>query len=109
MPEGIHRRTRIRFSRIVLSDEFNHGLNDGRMGAWREKANAVEPETATGYIRRCSISLMVWGCVSYHGVGELFIVDGTMTSIDYIDILDQNTVYSVMNVWGCYDSIYIPI
>jgi len=52
------------------------------MGAWREKANAVEPETATGYIRRCSIALMVWGCVSYHGVGELFIVDGTMTSID---------------------------
>jgi len=39
---------------------------------------------------RCSFSLMQWGCVSYQGVGELIIVDGTMKSTDYIDIMDQN-------------------
>ena len=33
---------------------------------------------------------MVGGCVSYYGVAELIILDGTMKSTDYIDILDHN-------------------
>ena len=40
------------------------------------------------------------GCVSYHGVGELVIVDGTMKSTDDIDILDQNLLGSVENMFG---------
>lgn len=47
-----------------------------------------------------SVSLRVWGCVSYHGVGELVIVDGTMESTHNIDILDHNILDSVKNMFG---------
>ena len=60
----------------------------------------MEPENIAGVTRRCSVSLMVWGCVSYHGVGELVIVDGTMKNTDYIDILDHNLLDSVQNMFG---------
>ena len=43
---------------------------------------------------------MVWGCVSYHGVGELVNMDGTMKSTDYTDILDHNLQDSVENMVG---------
>lgn len=90
------------WSRIVFSDEsrFNLAFNDGRMRVWRENGTAMEPENIAGVTRRCSVSLMVWGCVSYHGVGELVIVDGTMKSTDYIDILDHNLLDSVENMFG---------
>lgn len=35
----------------------------------------MEPENSAGVTRRCSVSLMVWKCVSYHGVAELVIVE----------------------------------
>jgi len=43
---------------------------------------------------------MAWGCVSYHGVCELVIVDSTLKSTDYIDILDHNLLDSVENMFG---------
>ena len=39
---------------------------------------------------------MVWGCFSYHGVGKLVIVNGTVKSTDYIDNLDHN----LLNLFG---------
>ena len=42
---------------------------------------------------------MVWGCASYRGVSELVIVDGTMKSTDYIDILDHYLLDSVENMF----------
>ena len=35
----------------------------------------------------------------YHAVGELVIVDGTMKSTDYIDILDHKLLDSVENMF----------
>jgi len=58
---------------------------------------------------RCSVSLMVWWCVTYDRVGELLIADGTLKSTSYIDILDHNRLDSVENMFGgCHDPIYIP-
>ena len=54
----------------------------------------MEPENITGFN---IASLMVWGCVSYHGVGELVIIDGTMKHTDYI--LDHNLLDSVENIF----------
>ena len=53
-----------------------------------------------GFTRRYSVSLMGWGCVSYHGVGKLVIVAGTMIITDYIDILDHKLPDSVENTFG---------
>ena len=50
--------------------------------------------------QKISISLIVRGCVSYHRVGELIIVDGTMKGTDYIDIRCHNLLDSVGNIFG---------
>ena len=36
------------------------------------------------------ISLMIWGCICYDGVGTLTAVEGNINSAKYIDILDKN-------------------
>ena len=33
---------------------------------------------------------MVWGCISYYGVGRLVIVDGTLNAIKYTELLAEN-------------------
>ncbi|CAK9806815.1 Transposable element Tcb2 transposase [Anthophora quadrimaculata] len=33
---------------------------------------------------------MVWGCISYHGVGKLQMIEATMDKVMYMDILKKN-------------------
>ena len=33
---------------------------------------------------------MVWGCISYSGVGKLVVVDGSLDSIGYVKLLSDN-------------------
>ncbi|CAC5415747.1 unnamed protein product [Mytilus coruscus] len=35
-------------------------------------------------------SLMIWGCITYHGVGTITVVDGNINAIKYIDIIYNN-------------------
>jgi len=42
----------------------------------------------------------ILSCALYHGVGKLVMVDGTMKSTDYIDILDHYILDCVQNMFG---------
>ena len=66
----------------------------------------MEPENIAGFTRRCSVSLMVEGCVSYYRVGELIILDGSNKDADYITIF---WISLGMCFWGFHDPIYITI
>ena len=33
---------------------------------------------------------MIWGCISYHGVGPLTMVNGTLNAQGYLKIIDEN-------------------
>jgi hypothetical protein len=55
---------------------------------------AMEPGNIAELAKRCSVSLMISGCLSYHQVGELVIVNDTIKGTAYIDILDQDILYS---------------
>jgi len=59
----------------------------------------MEPESIAEFTRRCSVCLIVWGCVSYHGLCEIVTLGGIMKSTDYIDILDHNLLDSVENMF----------
>jgi uncharacterized protein YuzB (UPF0349 family) len=37
-----------------------------------------------------NIKIMVWGCLTYYGVGTLAFIDGNMNSQKYIQTLDDN-------------------
>jgi hypothetical protein len=39
---------------------------------------------------------MVWGCITFYGVGKLVFVDGNMNSEKYIEVLDDNLWVVVM-------------
>ena len=36
------------------------------------------------------ISVMIWGCFSYQGLGEIYIIDGNLNNTKYIEILEGN-------------------
>ena len=40
--------------------------------------------------RERRISVMVWGCITYHGAGTLCMVNGNINAQKYISILDDN-------------------
>ena len=45
--------------------------------------------------------MIVWGCISFQGVGELVVIDGNLNHQGFIEIsLEQNLLQSVENVFG---------
>ncbi|GFT90117.1 uncharacterized protein TNCV_3720961 [Trichonephila clavipes] len=43
---------------------------------------------------------MVWGCMSFHGVGRLHIVSGTVEVMDYIEILQNKLLPTARYLLG---------
>ncbi|GFV85186.1 transposable element Tcb1 transposase [Trichonephila clavipes] len=43
---------------------------------------------------------MVWGCMSSHGVGRLYIVGGTVKAMDYIEILQNKLLPTARDLLG---------
>ena len=41
------------------------------------------------------LKIMIWGCFSYHGVGRLYVCDGTMTSEKYLHVLQEKLLPSI--------------
>ncbi|VDI01470.1 Hypothetical predicted protein [Mytilus galloprovincialis] len=33
---------------------------------------------------------MIWGCITYHGVGTITVVEGNINALKYIEIIDNN-------------------
>ena len=53
-------------------------------------------------LHRKTIKIMVWGCVSYFGTGDLVFVDGNMNSQKYIQVLDNHLKPSADRLFGQY-------
>ena len=89
------------WSYIVFSDECRFGLttDDRRVRCWRTAGEAFEPD-ALNFRVRSNVSIMVWGCISIHGVGELVLVDGNMNHQKYIDVLETGLLPSITNMFG---------
>ena len=52
----------------------------------------MRAESLKKFVRRreqCPAKVMIWGCISLHGVGTLAKVDGTITGQEYVDILED--------------------
>ena len=108
-PKRVRWCTRIRlwnaddnWSRLVFSDEskFNLDFDDGRVRVWRENCDAMLPRNLVCLHRRSNVSVMVWGCVTVHGVGELVVINGNINKQVYINVLDENLLQSMENTFG---------
>ncbi|GFT30942.1 transposable element Tcb1 transposase [Trichonephila clavipes] len=50
--------------------------------------------------------VMVWGCMSSHGIGKLHIVSGTVKAMDYIEILQNKLIPTARDLFGSQSWIF---
>jgi transposase len=81
---------------IIFSDEskFNLVYSDGRVSVWRESDSRLDSRNLIPTLKHGGGFIMIWACFSYHGVGRLEFIDGTMDSVKYTDILSRNLFVS---------------
>lgn len=62
---------------------------------WRSKNEAFAERNLIPTVKHGGGSVMVWGCMSASGVGNLVFIEGTMKKEDYLKILRDNLPTSV--------------
>ena len=83
--------------KVIFSDESQIVLGTNKcVYIWRKDDEKYNPHLICSRSER-KISLMIWGCICYDGVGTLTAVEGNINAATYIDILDKN-LWSVV-VW----------
>ena len=73
---------------ILWSDESKFQLKSSkrRLFCYRNNKTTLYPKHIQPVVKH-SPSVMVWGCFSYNGVGDLVFIGGKMTGQSYVDIL----------------------
>ncbi|CAF3935129.1 unnamed protein product [Rotaria sp. Silwood1] len=81
---------------VLWSDEskFNIFGSDGRQVVWRQPYEAMKRECLKPTVKYGEGSIIVWGCMSYNGLGDLVRIEGTMYKEDYEKILNENVKQS---------------
>ena len=106
-----HRRARLDFAlkyqywtvddwkRVLWSDEtkINKFGSDGRQWVWKRRGEPLSDRTTQPTVKHGGGNIMVWGCFSYHGVGQLAEVEGRMKADQYISILEDHLLSSAEN------------
>ncbi|KAF9763472.1 Transposable element Tc1 transposase [Nosema granulosis] len=75
--------------RLIFNDEsnFNFFYSDGKISVWRTPGTGLSPKKLQSTVKHGGGSIMVLVCFSYYGVGKLVIIDRTMNSVKYLNIL----------------------
>ena len=82
---------------VIFCDEVKIMLyyNDGPNKVWRKPLQALENKNLIPTIKFGKLSVMVWGCILSHGVGDLVFIDGNMNQYQYLNILKVNLMNTV--------------
>ena len=80
------------WEKIIFSDETKINLfsSDGRIKVWRKSKKRLSLENCVPTVKFFGGSVMVWGCMSYKGVGKLVFIEETMDRFVYKKILAEN-------------------
>lgn len=77
---------------VIFTDEskFNIWGSDGQLRVWRRENEALKEKNLRATVKHGGGSVMVWGCMSAKGPGNLHFIEGIMDQNMYLDILKQN-------------------
>ena len=80
------------WKKFIFTDEskFNIFGSDGRRMVWRKRNTEMHPKNLLPTVKYGGGSLLVWGCMSASGVGNLVFINGIMNHQLYIHILKNN-------------------
>ncbi len=86
----------------LWSDETKINLfgSDGVKRVWGQPGEEYKDKCVFPTVKHGGGSVMVWGCMSAAGTGELHFIEGTMNANVYCDILKQSMIPSLRRL-GC--------
>ena len=76
------------WERVLFSDESKINLHgsDGRRYTWKKRGQPLQPKDVKQKIKHDKY-VMVWGCFGSSGVGDIVVLEDTMTSAKYVRIM----------------------
>ncbi len=85
------------WNHVLWSDETKKNLfgSDGVKRVWRQPGEEYKDMCVLPTVKHGGGSVMVWGCMSAAGTGELQFIEGTMNANMYCDILKQSMIPSL--------------
>jgi transposase len=105
------------WKQITWSDESRFALfeSDGRVRVWRRVGEDYNIDCIKPTVKFGGGSVMFWGCFSWNGIGPLVLVEQTMNSEAYVNVLATHFIPWVRNSPGvifqqdgasCHTSLY---
>ncbi len=84
------------WNHVLWSDETKINLfgSDGVKRVWRQPGEEYKDKCVLPTVKHGGGSVMVWGCMSAAGTGELQFIEGTMNANMYCDLLKQSMIPS---------------
>lgn len=85
---------------ILWTDEskFEFKGSKRRVYVYRRPGQEYDNDKMQGTVKHGGGSIMVWGCFSWYGVGSFVKIEGTMTALKYIEILERAVPESVIGM-----------
>lgn len=89
-----------KWSNVIWSDETKINLHgsDGRQYVWKRPGEKLSDRLIQPTVKYGGGSIMIWGCMTYWGVGRIALVEGRMNANDYIEILDANLLPTIADL-----------
>lgn len=85
------------WAHVIFSDEskFNLFGSDGRQYCWRKSGEHLLDQHVQSTIKHGGGNIMVWGCMSWEGVGKLYLIEGKMDKYVYRNILETELMGTI--------------
>ena len=79
------------WKQVIWSDEtkINHIGSNGKRWAWKKAGEGLSDRLVQGTVKFGGGSLMMWGCMTWEGVGMACKIDGRMDTDLYLQIMED--------------------
>lgn len=96
------------WNKVIWSDESKFSLrgSDGPPKTWRPKGKTLGKGMIRETVKHGGGSVMVWGCFSSKGMGNLVLIEGIVKKEQYRSILEQNLLESAVKMGLSEDFVF---